>query len=171
MPILAAVDLYVCPSHFSRLFSADYASSERAENPAARGGCVSEVGVSVLDLNDVIEFSGDICTKIKSYHTLVQGRENFHPLPETEANMGIPPEFELKLRCWFVYGVNPQNTRTFQIKGRAEENLKNVLIAGDSEITPLPMLSAWVKTKVAVQPSRGSIGFPVNPQLRYCWSM
>lgn len=146
-------------------------SSERAYNPAAPGGCVSEVGVSVLDLNELTTSSGDIQNIIKSYHTLVQGRENLHPSPETEARMGIPSEFALKPRSWFIYGMDPWNTRTIRIRNRQDDVFEDVSIAEATEINPVTMLGAWVKAKVAVTPSRGSIGFPSNPPRRIAWNM
>ena len=85
--------------------------------------------------------------------------------------MGIHPEFELKPRAWFVDGLNPWNTRTIQIRRSPEQELEYVEIAEATEINPVALLSDWVKGKIVARPSRGSVGFPINPEMRYCWSM
>lgn len=85
--------------------------------------------------------------------------------------MGIHPEFELKSRAWFIYGLNPWNTRSIQIRRRPEQELQYVEIAEATEINPVALLSDWVKGEIVARPSRGSFGFPINSQMRYCWSM
>ncbi|KAH0285128.1 hypothetical protein M436DRAFT_86002 [Aureobasidium namibiae CBS 147.97] len=89
---------------------------ERAQTPEASGGRVSEVGVSVIDTKDVVDLSCNTFDRIKSYHILLTGREDYHPDRTTEMTMGIMGDPARKPRYWFVYGPNPWSTRIIQAR-------------------------------------------------------
>jgi hypothetical protein len=131
---------------------------------------VSEVGVSTLDLKDMVGRHGKLLNLIKSHHTLVSGREDFHPSPSTELRMGLPCNPAMKPRVWFLYGPHPGNTRWILAWYDETLEYKKILIAGDTESHPVSSLAQWVKDRVGALPAHGSVVFPVNPPvLRTPW--
>lgn len=100
---------------------------------------------------------------IKSYHSLIEGREDFHPSMITEMAMGICVHPALKPRAWFIYGPNPGATRKMLAKVFYEGDEDYIAISDDTEVTPLEWLSVWVKNKIRAVPAYGSSTFPVNP--------
>jgi hypothetical protein len=117
----------------------------------------------VIDLEDTVESSQNPIDLVRTYHTLVSGREDYHPSPATELRMGIPSDPALKPRVWFVYGEHPHATRPITAWDPDLKLLKDILIAGDTEIHPHHSLARWVKAKIGAIPAHGSVGFPINP--------
>lgn len=145
--------------------------SERGYNPHARGGCVTEVGVSVFDVMSFLNLPEDLDTVVKTYHTLVEGREDFHPSRETEIRMGIPEDPALKPRVWFFYGPNPELTRNIQARIPKDGSMTEVAIGHDTDTTPVDELADWITFNIDGESLHGSTGFPTNPPERIAWQM
>ena len=111
----------------------------------------------------MVDLSYGTLDRIKSYHTLITGREDYHPDTKTEMIMGIMGNPARKPRAWFVYGPNPWLTRIIQARCPFEHKLKDIDIAADTETVPVQGLCRWVEDKIGATPAHGSSAFPINP--------